>query len=47
MCPVLGAGGDDTVAVQGKPGPKGEPGLPGIGEKGSPVSAAVKMDVKL
>lgn len=41
VCPVLPADMGNTVALQGKPGLKGEPGLPGLGERGRPVSTAV------
>lgn len=37
---MLPADNGNTVALQGKPGLKGEPGLPGIGERGLPVSTA-------
>lgn len=33
----------NTVALQGKPGPKGDTGLPGIGERGLPVSTTVSL----
>lgn len=38
VCPVLPADLGNTVALPGKRGPKGEPGSPGIGERGLPVS---------
>lgn len=38
---MLPADMGNSVALQGKPGLKGEPGLPGIGERGLPVSTAV------
>lgn len=38
---MLPADMGNTAALQGKPGLKGEPGLPGIGERGLPVSTAV------
>jgi len=41
VCPVLPADMGNTVALQGKPGPRGEAGLPGIGERGVPVSTTV------
>lgn len=41
VCPVLPADMGNTVALQGKPGLKGEPGLPGMAERGLPVSTAL------
>ncbi|KAJ8395801.1 hypothetical protein AAFF_G00028480, partial [Aldrovandia affinis] len=32
VCPVLPTDGGNTVVLEGKPGPKGEPGVPGIGD---------------
>lgn len=39
-CPSLNPGAGDAAALRGEPGIKGEPGLPGMGERGLPVSAA-------
>lgn len=38
VCPVLPADLGTPAALQGKRGPKGEPGSPGVGERGLPVS---------
>lgn len=38
---MLATDSGNTVALQGKPGPKGEPGSPGTGESGVPVSSTV------
>lgn len=43
VCPALPADLGNTVALQGKGGPKGETGSPGIGERGVPVSPTLKM----
>lgn len=40
VCPSLNPDAGDAVAPRGEPGIKGEPGLPGTGERGLPVSAA-------
>lgn len=42
MCPVLPADLGNTVALQGKRGPKGEPGSPANGERGLPVSPTLE-----
>lgn len=38
VCPSIPKGFQDMIALQGKSGPKGEPGAPGRGEPGLPVS---------
>ena len=43
MCPVLSGDLDNMVTLQGKAGPKGEPGLPGRGDPGLPVSTALRQ----
>lgn len=45
VCPVLPADLGTPVALQGKRGPKGEPGSPGVGERGLPVSATLKLQL--
>lgn len=45
VCPVLPVDLGTPVALQGKRGPKGEPGSPGVGETGLPVSATVKRQL--
>lgn len=41
VCPSLNPDAVEVAAApQGQPGIKGEPGLPGTGERGLPVSAA-------
>lgn len=40
MCPVVSGESGNTVALQGKPGPKGEPGVPGKSDQGPPVSTS-------
>lgn len=42
VCPMLPADLGTPVALQGKRGPKGEPGSPGVGERGLPVSGTLK-----
>lgn len=42
-CPVVSSDSTgNTVAFQSKQGPKGEPGAPGKGEQGPPVSSFSK-----
>lgn len=42
MCPVLPGDLGNTVVLPGKRGPKGEPGSPGNGERGLPVSPTLE-----
>lgn len=39
VCPVLPKDSRETTVLQGKPGPKGEPGTPGKRDQGLPVSS--------
>lgn len=47
VCPSLPTDLANTVALQGKRGPKGEPGSPGVGQSGPPVSSGPRRRVSL